>query len=273
MGIASAGDCVTIGVAWVAQRSDGRQDLYLASDSRTRGGRLFDLAPKLLPLPRSDAALCFSGDSAIAYPFMAQISASIAAHEPARDRNLDIGELLKHLLRLLTDTANNIRDDYFPFDNHDPEFIFAGYSWRAKDFRIWTISYEPRTKKFVHWEANNFHQLMRKAAFTGDWATRYRAALVKRLEWHRVRRSHINMEPMRLLADMLRSSGRDDSIGGAPQVLRIGPHMNTRPLTVLWGESQKRHLYGRKLLDYENCDYWCLDPDSGQTHPPDHFSI
>lgn len=267
---------MTIGVAWIGKRSDGREDLYLASDSRTRGGRLFNLAPKLLPLPRSDAALCFSGDSAVAYPLMLQIAAAIAAHEPARDRNLDIGELLRHLLRLLTDIVVDIKDDrLLPFDKHDPEFILAGYSWRRRDFCMWTISYDPITHRFIDRESENFHPLLRKAAFTGDWARRYRGLLMRELNLRQTRQQDhtAHMTPMRVLAKLLSSAVDADSIGGAPQVLRIGPHMNTRPLTVIWGAERHRYLYGRKLLDYENCDYWALDPISGETHPPRHFSI
>lgn len=268
---------MTIGIAWVARRSDGREDLYLASDSRTRGGRVFNLAPKLMPLPRSDAAICFSGDSAVAYPLMLQVAASIAAHEPARDRNLDICELLKHLLRLLTDVVDDIKDsDLLPFSKHDPEFILGGYSWRRRDFCIWTISFDPKEGRFVERESNGFHSLLRKVAFTGDWARRYRAMLVQHLDERRARRNEhfAHMTPLRVLADLLRSTGADDggSIGGAPQVIRIGPHMNTRPLTVIWGAERDRYLYGRKLLSYENCDYWSIDPVSGETHPPKHYS-
>lgn len=247
----------------------------MASDSRTRGGRTFDIAPKLLPLPRSDAALCFSGDSAVAYPLMLQISAAIAAHEPARDRNLDIAELLKHLLRVLTDTASNIKDDDLsPFDKHDPEFILGGYSWRRRDFCIWTISYDPKLGRFVERESERFHPLLRKAAFTGDWARRYRSILVRELNARQaVREDHsAHMTPLRVFANLLSKTAPECSIGGSPQVIRIGPHMNTRPLTVVWGEDGGRYLYGRKLLAYENCDYWAVDPFSGKTHPPRHFS-
>jgi hypothetical protein len=267
---------MTIGVAWIARRSDGREDLYLASDSRTRGGRVFDLAPKLLPLPRSDAALCFSGDSAVGYPLMLQIAAAIAAHEPARDRNLDIGELLKHLLRVLTDTAAGIwNNEHFPFDKHDPEFILAGYSWRKKDFCIWTIAYDLKNREFRSRESVSFHPLLRKAAFTGDWARKYRVLLTKALDERKDRDSdhRAHMTPMRVLAQLLLESKADDSIGGVPQMLRIGPHMNTRPLAIIWGAEGYRYLYGRRLLDYENCDYWALNPITGQTCPPKHFVL
>jgi hypothetical protein len=265
---------MTIGVAWIAKRSDGREDLYLASDSRTRGNRVFDLSPKLLPLPRSDSALCFSGSATIAYPLMLQVSAAIAAHGPAKDRNMDIGELVAHLLAVLTDTASKITEEMDPFTAHDPEFIFAGYSWRAKDYRIWTISFDEKSKEFRARESANFHASLRKVAFTGDYARQFRGQLTKKLDdlVNQDDSYNLSMQPLKLLAHALRSRDKPPSIGGSPQVLRIGPHMNTRPLAVIWGSERQRYLYGRQLLSYENCDYWAIDPDSGESEPPKHFS-
>lgn len=260
---------MTIGVAWVARRSDGLEHLYLATDSRTRGARLFDYSPKIMLLPRSDAAICFSGKADLGYPMLHHISQAIAAHEPARDRNLDIRELVTHLLKVLTDVAESIRDDLDPFENHDPEFIFAGYSWKAKDFCIWTIDFDVRLKKFVARESESFHPKLRKAAFTGDRARSYRSVLVQSL--NRIHtRPQVHMEPLRILAREIKQATHLDSIGGSPQLVRIGTHMNARPLSVLWGPRRIRHIFGRPLLEYENCDYWAVDPHSGKTFPPDH---
>ena len=93
---------MTIAIAWVATKNDSRQDLYFASDSRTRGVRVLDVSPKILTLPRSDCAICFAGDTSATYAFMIQIANAIAAHEPARERNLDIVGLKEHLLRVLS---------------------------------------------------------------------------------------------------------------------------------------------------------------------------
>lgn len=262
---------MTIAIAWVATRSDSREDLYFAADSRTRGVRVLDLSQKILLLPRSDCAVCFAGDTSAAYPLMLQISAAIAAHEPARERNLDVAELKHHLLRVLTDTMATVQDAAEPFDPSDGQFILGGYSWRSKTFRIWTVYFENKTKKFRARESNSFHPRLTKVAFIGDWATRYRSTLVNALS-SGVRRP-AEHEPLSVLADLLRATTIRDSIGGAPQVVRIGPHMNTRPLCVLWGPEKDRHLFGRKLFDYENCDYWSIDPDTGAIYPPKHFAV
>jgi hypothetical protein len=87
---------MTIGLAWVSEYHDGREHLYIASDSRLSGGQYLDACPKILTLPRSDCAICFAGDTAAAYPFMLQLANAIAAHRPARERSLDQARSTRH---------------------------------------------------------------------------------------------------------------------------------------------------------------------------------
>lgn len=263
---------MTVALAWLAKRPDGREDLYFATDSRTRGVRVMDLSPKILLLPRSDCAICFAGDTSATYPLMLQISIAIAAHEPARDRNLDISELKSHLLRICTDMIARVKDEALPFEPSDAQFLFGGYSWRSKAFRLWTIYFDAKSKMFRVREAVSFHKRLEKAAFIGDWAIKYRRALVTKLSIEPEGRS-AQLEPLSVLADLIRSAGPDDSIGGSPQLVRVGPHMNVRPFCVAWGDPKTPHLFGRPLFDYENCDFWTIDPDSGQIRAPKHFQL
>src|SRR5580658_2883360 len=96
---------MTVALAWVGKRKDGLEHLYIASDSRLTGHRM-DVCPKILVLPRSDCALCFAGDTHTTYPLMLQLANAIAAHEPARDRSLDISRVKDHLLRLFKDMVS-----------------------------------------------------------------------------------------------------------------------------------------------------------------------
>jgi hypothetical protein len=157
---------MTIGIAWVGQRQrDGREHLYIATDSRTRGAYTFDACPKILTLPRSDCALCFSGSTSDTYPMMIQLAYAIAAHGPARDRSMDVSRVKDHLLRLFTDLVRGLKSPVEPFASDDARFIFAGYSWMRKDFRIWTIQYSEEKKEFCAREAKFFHDRLRKVAF------------------------------------------------------------------------------------------------------------
>jgi len=102
-----------------------------------------------MTLPRSDCALCFAGDTADTYPLMVQMAYAIAAHEPSRERSMDIARVKAHLLRLFTDLVRSLKTPAVPFKSDDAQFLFAGYSWLKKDFRIWTIQYLEREKRFI----------------------------------------------------------------------------------------------------------------------------
>jgi hypothetical protein len=221
---------MTIGIAWVGRRKDGREHLYIAADSRTRGKYTFDRCPKILTLPRSDCALCFAGDTSDTYPLMVQMAYAIAAHEPARDRSMDIARVKSHLLRLFTDLIRDMKQPAVPFSRGDAQFLFAGYSWLKKDFRIWTIQYLDAERKFAAREAISFHPRLRKAAFIGDWATRLRKEISKELGSEAG--NPLYLEPLRSLSNLLGRAKGTDTIGGPPQLIRITQHMNTRPLCV-----------------------------------------
>jgi hypothetical protein len=154
---------MTIGIAWVGRRKDGREHLYIAADSRTRGAYTFDSCPKILTLPRSDCALCFAGDTSDTYPLMVQMAYAIAAHEPSRDRSMDIARVKAHLLRLFTDLVRSLKTPVVPFKSDDAQFLFAGYSWLKKEFRIWTIQYLEKEKKFSARESHGFSPRLKKA--------------------------------------------------------------------------------------------------------------
>jgi hypothetical protein len=169
-------------------------------------------------------------------------------------------------LRVFSDTVARITEPVLPFEKGDAQFIFAGYSWLKKDFRIWTIYYAPHVKRFEAREALSFHPRLRKAAFIGDWSTRVRSRLIHQLNASQ-RLAHL--EPLEVLSAQLQSCGRDDTIGGPPQLLRITQHMNTRPLCVKWKDEDT--LFGRPLFEYENVDYWIVEPFSGRFLKPRKF--
>lgn len=264
---------MTLSIAWLAQRPDGREDLYFASDSRTRGGSVLDTTPKILTLPRSDCAIAFAGDTASTYPLMLHISAAIEGHSPARDRNLDISELKGHLLHLCSDILANTAERHDELKPSDVQFIFGGYSWRAKKFRLWTFYYEPSSKKMRARRSQNFHPKIQLFASIGDWGARFRRSIHAALRGDFHDTQFINKEPLLILSKTICEAGVDDTIGGAPQLVRVSQHMTTRPFCVEWGDDSERHVFGRKLYDYENCDYWTVNPWSGAISAPRHFNL
>lgn len=257
---------MTIGIAWVSKRNDGRRYLNFATDSRTRGGMVLDCSPKIFTLPRSDCAICFAGASAATYPLMIQLANAISAHQPARERSLDIHTLKPHVLRVFSDMVGSIEDAAAPIGKSDVQFMFGGYSWLQKDFALWTIYYRPQFKDFHARPCESFHPLLNRIAFVGDRAKEARSSLLKRLNdcADDVESSHIEYLPFTVLRDMLRKADLSSSIGGPPQLIRIAEHMNTRVIAVRWpgGQSEAVTLMGRRLFEYENIDSWVLDPDT-----------
>ena len=91
---------MTVIAAWVRQL--GRyQELMIASDSRLSGGRNIEYCPKIIPLPRSDCAICFAGSTDFAYPLMIQISLAVQSYRPSLTRAMDLRELRTHTVKIL----------------------------------------------------------------------------------------------------------------------------------------------------------------------------
>lgn len=269
---------MTIAIAWVAERKNGRRYLYIASDSRTRGGMVLDCCPKILTLPRSDCAICFAGNTAATYPLMMQLANAIAAHSPAQERSLDIAKVKGHLLRVLSDIVASIQDAADPIRKSDVQFIFAGYSWRTKGYAIWTIEYSEVERKFSARPARSFHTRIPQAAFIGDVGRKFRSKLIRRLDNPLPKDGdHPEYVPLALLRDELRLADSESTIGGPPQLVRVAEHMNTRILAVRWtikggaGPQVVPTVLGRPLFDYENVDYWTLDPDTFHASRPRSF--
>jgi hypothetical protein len=177
-----------------------------------------------------------------------------------------------------------------PLANPDASFIFGGYSWVDKRFKLWTIAYRPGEKRFSadppQWctfsiDADRFllrkkkkeahDKSLGKIAFAGDQAKLARRLLLQKLNnRERSRRtSNLDMEPFEVVRDMLRDEAHADTIGGAPQVVKVYQYMHSTPLAVYWPTKSNGtvNLQGRECLGYERIDPWVLDPDSLTSEP------
>jgi hypothetical protein len=78
------------------------------------------------------------------------------------------------------------------------------------------------------------------------------------------RHQPLDMEPFEVVRDMLRDPGHAETIGGAPQVVKVYQYMRTAPLGVYWPQKAGGEVYlqGRACLGYERIDRWVLDPDT-----------
>lgn len=280
---------MTIAIAWIRKIRDC-EELIFVSDSRLSGdGATFDGCTKILTLPRDDCAICFAGYTGHAYPLMLQLSLAIDSHAPAKRGSLDIGPLRAHSLKVFDGMAKQLRASAHVKKKLNvlpgATFVFGGYSWVKKGFEIWTFSYRDGEKRFVSEPADwmtfsekakkivfrkrkkfKGDQNLGKIAFAGDQALIARELLLKKMNEHLDPKSlhSLDFEPFEIVRDMLRDPNHSETIGGAPQIVKVYQYMRTAPLGVYWPDkkSGKVHLHGRACLGYERVDNWVLDPDT-----------
>lgn len=285
---------MTIAAAWV--RSVGTcEELVFISDSRLSGdGNTFDSCPKTLALPRNDCVISFAGYTGHAYPMMMQLISAIDSHAPSLKGALELSELRTHMLKIFNSMADDIQQSIYvnSDENTDPgaTFLFGGWSWTKKRFQLWAIKFEAADKNFsahpaewltYHPEAKKIIHRRRKNqrddnnighfAFAGDQAPKARAALLEKLNARdsSQREKPLDWEPFEVVRDMLRDTSKSETIGGAPQVVKVYQYMQTAPFGVYWPDRNegKVFLQGRPCLGYERIDRWVLDPDTLQTEP------
>ena len=241
----------------------------MATDSRLTGFGTWDCGPKLLALPRGDAALCFAGHTLYAYPIMIQAVAAINQHARLLSRAMDLHDLKGHLLRVLNSMIELMREIPDGQETPDVLFLLAGWSWRKSKFVSWTLHYDSNIGRFTfrpgrRWAGAENDKYL---TFIGDYYEPFKERLVELLRSKKkLARGGFDMEPFEVLRDMIRSNDFS-SIGGAPQIMKVYKHMNCVPYALFWpsGEAQKVSLLGRPLLDYEKSQYLVLDPDSLKT--------
>jgi hypothetical protein len=280
---------MTIAIAWIRTIRDC-EELVFVTDSRLSGdGRNFDGCPKVMALPRGDCAIAFAGYTGHAYPMMQQLAFAIESHGPLQRGSLDLYALRSHLLKILDSMSAQIASSDMLSAPEDvaPEanFIFGGYSWIKKQFEIWAfnfnraagrfqaipaswVSYLQTGNKIVKRRKENLSNTISlgKIAFAGDQAPCAEEQLAARLMLGcgHSRLARLDMEPFEVVRDMLRKQDHSETIGGAPQVLKVYQYQKSAPLGVFWPnrESGVVHIQGRPCLGYERTDRWVLDPDT-----------
>ena len=140
---------MTLVVAWTRKTHTGRE-LWMLSDSRLSGGKIWDYGPKIFSIGRSDAIIAFAGDTSWTYPLIAQITSYVESFINLRDRVVDVADLCDQILQMLNESLSFVRDPAHPsMALPDCSFVFAGYSARKKDFFLRRIKFQSKIKKFL----------------------------------------------------------------------------------------------------------------------------
>lgn len=286
---------MTVVIAWVRKLPDC-EELVFVSDSRLSGdGKNFDGCSKILPL-RDDCIIAFAGYTGHAFPMMIQLEVAIGSYAPAQRGGLDIASLRKHALKLFDSMSEMIcsSSNVSAVQSTDPEasFLMGGYSWVKKSFELsliahsisegrfearpgeW-IGYSPEAQKFLFRKAKlpQGPEPYSKITFAGDQSYAARKLLIEKLNAkYSIGGTFegLDWEPFEVVRDMLRDPNHSETIGGAPQVVKVYQYMRTAPLGVYWPDRAKGtiHIQGRPCLGYEHIDRWILDPDTLASESP-----
>lgn len=277
---------MTIAIAWTRTIA-GCEELVFATDSRLSGdGRTFDACPKVLTLPRTDCAIAFAGYTGHAYPMMHQLALAIDAHAPLQRGSLELPRVRTHALKIFQAMAAQIQSSTYlssPAEtNPEAEFLFGGYSWIKKRFELWRIGFSKGDRTFsadpakwlcfspklnkvvIRASKNPVDKRLGMIALAGDQARLARRLLLERLNASDPSKVELDWAPFEIVRDMLRDPTRSETIGGAPQIVKVYQYMRSAALGVYWpdGITGVPHLQGRALLGYERTEKFVLDPDT-----------
>ena len=267
---------MTLAAAWI-RKVNNCEELVFISDSRLCGGHRWDECPKLTILPSHNAALAFAGDTAYAYPMMMQIRQAMHGYRRIETRAMDIVDINGHVMNHANHLMNSVYDPADPNYIPDNEFIFGGYSWSEKRFRIWRYYYDKRDKCFAKDGKPHriFSNIDGNIIAIGDQRENFKKVLRELLQERygpnvqNIAGLSLDMEPFEALCKMLTNVSRQATIGGAPQMIKVYQYMNSCPVGVYWPQRvdgcTNRTLLGRKLFDYEDTEYWFIDPQTLRT--------
>lgn len=254
---------MTIAAGWVRTLDNGAEELIFCSDSRLSNGKRFDHCQKTFRFARSDAIVCFAGRTDWAYPMIVAAINAADLHLPSQTRALGLSKFKSHVINILNqmqrEVHNFVRGENVP----DVTFLFGGYDWWAKCFRIWRIEFDEVTGQFRSDErtgSNKFGNLG-KIEIAGDpeWVDAMRGNLKKLaqsrygLDMRQPETARFDLEPFEVIRDLLNNANANDSIGGAPQAVKIYQYLNSADVGIFWPQviGGRLFLSGRPLLEYE----------------------
>lgn len=254
---------MTIAVAWVRTLEKGAEELIFCSDSRLSGGKRFDQCQKIFRFARTDAAICFAGGTDWAYPMIIAAIKAADLHVPSQTRSLSLAKFKSHVVNILNQMQREVHNFVHGENIPDVTFLLGGYDWWKKCFRLWCLQFDKATQKFKANEriGSNKFGALGKIEIAGDpeWSRAMRKGLRTLVQqrygkdMRQPRSARFNMEPFEAIRDLLRSCSVSDSIGGAPQSVKIYQYLNSTDVGIFWPQVDGGRLFlsGRPLLDYE----------------------
>lgn len=266
---------MTIATAWVRTLHNGAEELIICSDSRLSNGKRFDHCQKTFRFARSDAVICFAGGTDWAYPMIVAAISAADIHLPSQTRSLSLPKFKSHVINILNQMQREVHN-FAPGENFpNVTFLFGGYDWRYNRFRIWRIEFDLEGEVFRSHERTGNYKFGKlgiiEIAGDPEWIEAFRVrlkALAQQrygLDMKQPNTARFNLEPFEVIRDLLKNSNASDSIGGAPQAVKVYQYLNSTDVGIFWPnvEGGRLFLAGRPLLDYEVATIKSvLDPES-----------
>lgn len=266
---------MTIAAAWVRTLDSGAEELIFCSDSRLSNGKRFDHCQKTFRFARSDAIMCFAGGTDWAYPMIVAAINAADLHLPSQTRALGLSKFKSHVVNILNQMQREVHNFARGENIPDVTFLFGGYDWWNKLFRIWRIEFDEATNQFRSNERTGSNRFggLGKLEIAGDpeWTEAMRENLKSLaqfrygLDMRQPPTAKFNMEPFEVIRDLLKGASANDSIGGAPQAVKVYQYLNSADVGIFWPQVTDGRLFlaGRPLLDYECATVKSvLDPES-----------
>jgi hypothetical protein len=254
---------VTICAAWIRKSGDS-EELIFVTDSRLRSFGSWDCNPKIYTFARSDFAMCFSGDTIFSYPMMIQLKNEIELNTKIRNRYQRLSVFKGVVLKILNEMLDHKSDYEVP----DVEFLFGGYCWYTKEFKLWKFVYQKDIKQFTHHTVKFWRGVKSaiKVVFSGDYLNEAKDRLVNLLkERDKFENGCLDMEPLEVIRDMLLDSNADTKfhlIGGPPQMVKVYKSLNRVAFGVKWkidGEEVVT-LFGKPVKSFRNMPLPIVNP-------------
>lgn len=270
---------MTVAVSWI-RKVHNCEELVFISDSRLCGGHRWDECPKIMTMPREDCVLCFAGNTDYAYPMMMQVSYSMNELNKIRTRAMDISDLNGYVLKHINHLGKSVYNMADPEEQVGNEFLFGGYSWIEKKFLLWKYSYVHSDKSYR--KDGQPHRIFRNVPgnimVIGDQRENYKAELRRLLvekygeQCKNYMGAGLDMEPFEALCNLLAKASPNDTIGGAPQMVKVYQYQNSRPVGIYWPKKtdnpfENRTLLGRRMFEFEDTELWFMDPKTFYTQP------
>lgn len=249
---------MTISVCW-QRKFKGVDEIVFASDSRLSAGYRWDCAQKIFPIDGPNFCISFAGDADFAFPCIFQFKTLVKNYKRYNDGAAQIHLIANDFMSLCNHMLSAVDDRKIAQFNRT-EFILAGYNFEtgAPFQRILYCDRESGAYKFKNFRGIKTGNNGCLFGFAGDLREKYYRTLSG---FFSKNVQYLDLEPIKALSQTIDDEGRDSSVGGFPQIVKVYKHRNYLPYAVKKnnGAAEIVSLYGRSLLPHERTLYPILD--------------